>query len=52
MSKPDADTPPQGEIVIYQTEDGNTRIEIRFVDETVWPARRHRSAVVRHLRAW
>ena len=36
MSKPDADTPPQGEIVIYQTEDGNTRIEVRFVDETVW----------------
>ena len=36
MSKPDADTPPQGEIVIYQTEDGNTRIEVRFVNETVW----------------
>lgn len=27
--------PPQGEIVIYQTEDGNTRIEVQFVDETV-----------------
>ncbi len=52
MSKPDADTPPQGEIVIYQTEDGNTRIEVRFVDETVWPARRHRGAVVRHPWAW
>ena len=52
MSKPDADTPPQGEIVIYQTEDGNTRSEVRFVDETVWPARRHRSAVVRHPLDW
>lgn len=52
MSKPDTNTPPQGEIVIYHAEDGNTRIEVRFVDETVWPAHRHRSAVVRHPRAW
>lgn len=26
----------QGEIIIYQAEDGNTRIDVRFVDETVW----------------
>lgn len=52
MSKPDTNTPPQGEIVIYHAEDGNTRIEVRFVDETVRPAHRHRSAVVRHPRAW
>lgn len=26
----------QGDIVIYQTEDGNTKIDVRFVDETVW----------------
>ena len=26
----------QGEIVIYQTDDGDTRIDVRFVDETVW----------------
>lgn len=26
----------QGNIVIYQTEDGNTKIDVRFVDETVW----------------
>lgn len=26
----------QGEIIIYQTEDGNTRINVRVVDETVW----------------
>ena len=26
----------QGEIVIYQTEDGETKIDVRFVDETVW----------------
>jgi len=26
----------QGEIVIYQTNDGDTKIDVRFVDETVW----------------
>ena len=27
---------PTGEIVIYQTDDGKTKIEVRFVNETVW----------------
>ena len=27
---------PGGEIILYQTEDGRTRIECRFEDETVW----------------
>ena len=26
----------QGEILLYQTEDGRTRIECRFEDETIW----------------
>jgi len=26
----------QGEIVIYQSENGSTKIDVRFVDETVW----------------
>ena len=26
----------QGEIVIYQTDDGDTKIDVRFVDETIW----------------
>lgn len=26
----------QGDIVIYRTEDGRTKIDVRFVDETVW----------------
>ncbi len=26
----------QGEVIIYQTDDGNTIIDVRFVDETVW----------------
>lgn len=25
-----------GEIIIYQTDEGNTRIDVRFVDENVW----------------
>ena len=27
---------PQGDIIIYQTDDGDTKINVRFVDETVW----------------
>jgi len=30
------DAEPTGEIVIYQTEDGRTRLECRFVAETLW----------------
>lgn len=29
-------TQPGGEILLYQTEDGRTRIECRFKDETLW----------------
>ena len=27
---------PDGEFVLYQTEDGRTRLEVRLLDETVW----------------
>ena len=30
------DPKENGEIVIYQTEDGNTRIDVKVFDETVW----------------
>jgi len=30
------DAEPTGEIVLYRTEDGRTRLECRFVDETLW----------------
>ncbi len=30
------DAPPQSSIVLYQTEDGRTRIQCRFEDETIW----------------
>ena len=26
----------KGEIIIYQTDDGGTKIDVRFEDETVW----------------
>jgi hypothetical protein len=29
-------TPPDSEFLIYQTEDGRTRIQVRLEDETVW----------------
>jgi hypothetical protein len=29
-------TPPTGELVLYQTEDGRTRVECRFANETLW----------------
>jgi hypothetical protein len=29
-------SPPQGEILLYQTEDGRTRIECRFETENLW----------------
>ena len=35
-NKTDTTKSEQGDIVIYQTEDGNTKIDVRFVDETVW----------------
>ena len=31
---------PSGEIILYQTEDGNTRIEVRHAGETVWLSQR------------
>ncbi len=27
---------PAGEIILYQTEDGQTKLEVRLEDETVW----------------
>ena len=34
--KPDLPVPPNGEILLYETADGHTRVECRFVDETLW----------------
>lgn len=48
----------QGDIVIYQAEDGETKIDVRFVDETVWLSldqlsvlfERNKSTISRHLK--
>lgn len=47
-----------GEFLLYQTEDGRTRVEVRYAGETVWlPLRqmaelfqRDKSAISRHLK--
>lgn len=37
----DANLPaPQGEFLIYQTEDGHTRVQVRFERDTVWLSQR------------
>lgn len=30
------ETPPQASMILYQTEDGRTRIQCRFEDDTLW----------------
>lgn len=31
-----SETPLEGELILYQTQDGRTRVECRFHDETLW----------------
>lgn len=33
---PNKPLPPTGEIILYPTPDGRTRVECRFAGETVW----------------
>lgn len=41
MSHPPDSLPPnRSEIVLYQTEDGRSRIQVRLEDETVWLTQR------------
>jgi hypothetical protein len=58
-AKPVSDEPlPQSEIILYQTEDGRTRIQCRFENETVWLTQaqmadlfqRERSVITKHIR--
>ena len=35
-SKPTSSAEEKGEIMIYQTDDGLTHIDVRMEDETVW----------------
>ncbi len=36
MKKNKEQVPIQSELILYQTEDGHTHIEVRLQDETVW----------------
>ena len=49
---------PDSEIILYQTEDGGTRVQVRLQDETVWLTQqqmaelfqRERSVITKHIR--
>ncbi len=49
---------PGGEFILYQTEDGRTKLEVRFKNETVWLTQaqisdlfqRERSVITKHIR--
>lgn len=49
---------PQGEVVIYQTEDGKSRIDVMLENETVWLTQeqmaalydRDRTVITRHIK--
>src|SRR5258708_12844993 len=36
VRKADPPLSPTGEIILYQTEDGRTRLECRFAEESIW----------------
>lgn len=40
----------QGEIIIYQSESGDTKIDVRFVDETVWLTQQQMAELFRSSR--
>ena len=49
----------KGQVILYQTEDGQTKLEVQFKDETVWLTidqmaelfQRDRSTISRHIKA-
>lgn len=55
---PDKPTSPQGEVVLYQTEDGAARLDVRVVDGNAWLSlnqlatlfQRDKSVISRHLK--
>ena len=58
MSQPPPPVPSGGEIILYQTEDGRTRLEVHFKNETVWLSlnqmadlfQRDKSVISRHIK--
>lgn len=41
MNKPKPSPPPGGQFLVYQTEDGTLKIDVRFEGETVWLTQQH-----------
>ena len=58
MSRESFERPPGGEVVVYETPDGEACVDVRFGRDTVWLTRqqmaelfgRDRSVVTRHIR--
>lgn len=40
LTMPANEPKSRGEIILYQTEDGRTRVECRFADENIWLTQR------------
>ena len=40
-----ASPPPGGQFLVYQTEDGKLKIDVRFEGETVWLTQQHMAAL-------
>lgn len=43
--KPAPQPPPGGQFLVYQTEDGKLKIDVRFEGETVWLTQQHMAAL-------
>lgn len=41
MSKNSETPPPGGQFLVYQTQDGKLKIDVRFEGETVWLTQQH-----------
>ena len=58
MKPPASPAPSGGEVILYQTEDGRTRLQVRLQGETVWLTQaqlaelfqRERSVITKHIR--
>jgi hypothetical protein len=58
MNPPAAPAPSGGDVILYQTEDGHTRLQVRLQGETVWLTQaqlaelfqRERSVITKHIR--
>ena len=46
MKKTNEPIPPKNELILYQTEDGKIRIEVRLQDETVWLTQKQMAALL------